>query len=744
MAPSSFVFLERLPLTPSGKVDRAALPEPGAVRPELGGSYVEPRTGLERRLAGLWGRVLGVGGVGAHDNFFELGGDSIRGAVLINKLQEEINEEVRVVALFDAPTVAELAAYLSANFPEDVFRVCGAAYTDVAADATARVSSEQPGGLSAERILEVRKAIRPLAPRPPSAAPRNPSAVFVLSPPRSGSTLLRVMLGGHPELFAPPELELLSFHTLAERRAALSGRYSFWQEGTLRALMQVKGCTAEEAKALMGEYEERRMSTREFYRRLQEWIPGRRLVDKTPSYALDERVLRSAEEHFENALYVRLVRHPQAMIRSFVEAHLEQVFFRYEHELDARELAEALWVISHENIGKFLSGVPAGRQHTVRFEELVKAPEQVIGRLCDFLGIEPVGAMLEPYKGTGERMTDGIHPLSKMLGDVKFHEHQGIEPEVADRWKQDGQARLGDLTWRLAESLGYQREDRPRPKPSPSQKTPSHFAAIQPRGGQPPLYCVHAAGGHVYSYANLSRCLGEGQPFYGIQSPGLFEERGPFETIREMAAYYVENLLAFQPRGPYLLAGHSTGGQVAFEMAQALSERGRRVALLALFDTDAVSTSEEARSREEMRKQDDATILAEMLRHNLPLSPEHVRRLKPEERLPYIIGLAQEHNLIPPDFRAAQAGRFLRTLRANIEASARYVPEKYEGRVTLFRAAERVTPSIPHGETLGWGGLAALEVHFVPGNHLTMLGPPHVEVVAELLKTCLRKARRGE
>ena len=73
----------------------------------------------------------------------------------------------------------------------------------------------------------------------------------MLSPPRSGSTLLRVMLGGHPGLFAPPELELLAFDTLAERRDAFPGRDAFWLEGALRAVMEVRGCGAEEARALV-------------------------------------------------------------------------------------------------------------------------------------------------------------------------------------------------------------------------------------------------------------------------------------------------------------------------------------------------------------------------------------------------------------------------------------------------------------------------------------------------------------
>jgi len=61
---------------------------------------------------------------------------------------------------------------------------------------------------------------------------------------------MRVMLGGHPRLFSPPELELLSFNTLRERRAAFTGRDAFWLEGVVRGVMEIRGCGAAEAEAL--------------------------------------------------------------------------------------------------------------------------------------------------------------------------------------------------------------------------------------------------------------------------------------------------------------------------------------------------------------------------------------------------------------------------------------------------------------------------------------------------------------
>ena len=74
MIPSDFVFLESLPVTPNGKVDRRALPAPGNARPELDMTYVIPQSDIEEQLARIWEEVLDVRPIGIHDNFFDLGG----------------------------------------------------------------------------------------------------------------------------------------------------------------------------------------------------------------------------------------------------------------------------------------------------------------------------------------------------------------------------------------------------------------------------------------------------------------------------------------------------------------------------------------------------------------------------------------------------------------------------------------------------------------------------------------------
>lgn len=122
MVPQAYVFMETLPLSPNGKVDRRALPMPSETRPELESELVVPRTDLEQFLTGLWKQALRLKKIGVHDDFFELGGDSITAALLVNKLQEALGEFVHVGALFAAPTIAQLADYLTKQYPQATAR----------------------------------------------------------------------------------------------------------------------------------------------------------------------------------------------------------------------------------------------------------------------------------------------------------------------------------------------------------------------------------------------------------------------------------------------------------------------------------------------------------------------------------------------------------------------------------------------------------------------------------------------
>ena len=475
MIPAAFVLLAAFPRTANGKVDRRALPDPETAS-AAGAEHAAPRTPLEEYLAGLWRQALAVESVGIHDSFFDLGGNSITGAILMNRLQREMGGVIHVVVLFDAPTVARMAAYLAREEREAVVRLWGEVSLGEAAARAPRIAA---GRVDRARLAAFRSVIPPLPPSPDLAAEKNPPAIFLLSPPRAGSTLLRVMLGGHPRLFAPPELELLSFNTLAEREAAFPGRDSFWLEGLIRAVMEVRRCGVEAARQIVGAAVEEGWTTQRFYRQLQEWLGGRTLVDKTTTYALDLAILRRAEEAFEKPFYIHLLRHPYASTRSFEEVKLDELFFRHPHTFERAELAELIWLTSHQNILAHLTGVPEERQIQVRFEDLVRHPEAELWRLCDALGIELDPAMIDPYQEGRARMTDGIHAEGKMLGDVKFLQYKAVEAGVAERSREAREDSLGAPTWETAAHFGY---DRPAPlQPAPPALLPRAGGRGEPR-----------------------------------------------------------------------------------------------------------------------------------------------------------------------------------------------------------------------------------------------------------------------
>jgi len=115
MIPSAFVKLDTLPLTMNGKVDRKALPEPKTNRPALSMSYVAPRTILEETLSQIWAEILSLDHVGIHDNFFDLGGHSLAATRVISRVIQTFQLELPLKALFDSPTVAEMAMIIALN-----------------------------------------------------------------------------------------------------------------------------------------------------------------------------------------------------------------------------------------------------------------------------------------------------------------------------------------------------------------------------------------------------------------------------------------------------------------------------------------------------------------------------------------------------------------------------------------------------------------------------------------------------
>ena len=244
---------------------------------------------------------------------------------------------------------------------------------------------------------------------------------------------------------------------------------------------------------------------------------------------------------------------------------------------------------------------------------------------------------------------------------------------------------------------------------SPSWST---LVTIQSGGSKQPFFCVHPGAGTVLAYVDLALNLGSEQPFYGLESLGLEDEQKPYGRVEDIAAHYIEAMQTVQPQGPYRLGGWSFGGLVAFEIAQQLQAQGQEVSLLALLDTSAVVDSEESQEQDE--REYDA-FLEELLASNNSS----------------ILGL-------PPELNKAQTQRLVNIFKSHIIAGNSYRYKPYQGKVTLFLAEEGLTLESKE-PTLGWGNLAqeGVDIHWIPGDHLTMVSKPNVEILAQKLQHCL-------
>jgi amino acid adenylation domain-containing protein len=115
MVPARFVFLDKMPLSPNGKVDRKALPKNLVERPELSEMYVAPSPALQKQLCEIWSTLLGVGHIGIRDNFFEVGGNSIRAVRLTAEIKRVLHVDVPVVKIFEHPSIEKFTQYLSSS-----------------------------------------------------------------------------------------------------------------------------------------------------------------------------------------------------------------------------------------------------------------------------------------------------------------------------------------------------------------------------------------------------------------------------------------------------------------------------------------------------------------------------------------------------------------------------------------------------------------------------------------------------
>ncbi len=262
---------------------------------------------------------------------------------------------------------------------------------------------------------------------------------------------------------------------------------------------------------------------------------------------------------------------------------------------------------------------------------------------------------------------------------------------------------------------------------------------------RPPLFYIHTLGRGLRFCRPFVQHMDARQPVYGLSTQIANENYGS-NRVEDLATHYLWQIQTIQPEGPYLLAGASFGGTVAFEMARQLVAQGQQVGLLALLDTRLPKAMQ------------PRSVTAKLSAHKQNLSQQGTRYLRKKlqdgvqgyfqslrhQSRQFYLGLAthlyQWLNYPLPD----RLQDYLFELE-NHRSGERYRPNFYEGTAVLFRAED--DPSSNRAATsqdLGWQQLVGqLRIHSIPGSHLSMLSEPNVQILGRQLQHCIDWAIAG-
>ncbi|MEN8443743.1 MAG: thioesterase domain-containing protein, partial [Cyanobacteria bacterium J06555_13] len=295
-----------------------------------------------------------------------------------------------------------------------------------------------------------------------------------------------------------------------------------------------------------------------------------------------------------------------------------------------------------------------------------------------------------------------------------------------------------------------------------AQQLWSPLVPLQQQGELTPLFLVGGAGGTVLYLQALAQALAEGlgesvgqkRPLYGLQAQGLDGVTPPLQSIPAIAAQYIEAIQTVQPNGPYLLAGHSFGGRVAFEMGRQLEEMGKSVAFVGILDTLA-PLPEANLEPSEYEQWDHATwlfriaeIIEEMLGEKIEVSYETLAFLTEEKQFYYFQEALEKVGFLPPNSDAKLVRGLVEVYKT--QCLIQYLPaQTFSLPITLFCAQEisdeqQIALPLLQNPTWGWEKFSsqAVDVRSIPGNHISMLRPPHVkELAAEINQSVLNSEK---
>jgi myxalamid-type polyketide synthase MxaB len=279
----------------------------------------------------------------------------------------------------------------------------------------------------------------------------------------------------------------------------------------------------------------------------------------------------------------------------------------------------------------------------------------------------------------------------------------------------------------------------------------SPFVKLTNGQTQPPLFCIHPVGGDVRCYFELARRFESAWPVWALRARGLEGGLPPHESVEELATDYATAIQEACPQGPYYLAGWSTGGIFALEIAHRLRQQDAEVGALIFFDSPAPSIFRG------VDLDDHARFLYDLVNFSnwfagtqMRVSYEELKKLDAETAFETALAEAKSQGALPAESSAEQVRRLVDVCKAHVRAVMQYAPPAYDQALHMFRPMNTDTLVEASGrkldETLGWGETLqkGMVTHQMPGDHFSMMTGGNVARVAEALLECLRGDQSGD
>ncbi|WP_245478335.1 MULTISPECIES: thioesterase domain-containing protein [unclassified Mesorhizobium] len=268
---------------------------------------------------------------------------------------------------------------------------------------------------------------------------------------------------------------------------------------------------------------------------------------------------------------------------------------------------------------------------------------------------------------------------------------------------------------------------------------------LQSRGTRTPIYAVPGHIGAPFSFSDLSKHLGGDQPFYALQPSGFDGQSEPMERVEDIAEYFARQIVAYQPTGPYIIAGYCSGAATALELAKILHQRGAEVPCMALFGPlHPIIFKQLLHQLYFFASRTADSSLREIAK--LPTFGARLRYFGRRLRNlggrvgALVLPVRKSKEPVTSDPVLASRARLKSTA---ITALRRYIPTPYSGRVCIF---------LPNKAWMRSGAaprqwlrvMPQAEFYFGPDdcNDSHMLEEPDASAIAELYRKATRKAER--